>query len=121
MKTPCSNHHLEMDEPSFDELIYSVKLWAAARGILYKPDVSRQMLKVMEEVGETAASIARGDKRLIRDGIGDSFVTLIILAYQLEQDPVDCLRAAWDEIKDRKGKLVDGVFIKTEDLEDGQE
>lgn len=121
MKTPCSNHHLEMDEPSFDELIYSVKLWAAARGILYKPDVSRQMLKVMEEVGETAASIARGDKRLIRDGIGDSFVTLIILAYQLEQDPVDCLRAAWDEIKDRKGKLVDGVFIKTEDLQDGKE
>ena len=121
MKTPCANHHLEMDEPTFDELIYSVKLWAAARGILYKPDVSRQMLKVMEEVGETAASIARGDKKLIRDGIGDSFVTLIILAYQLNQDPVDCLRAAWNEIKDRKGKVVDGIFIKVDDLENAQE
>ena len=120
MKTPCANHHLEMDETNFDELIYSVKLWAAARGILYKPDVSRQMLKVMEEVGETAASIARGDKNLIRDGIGDSFITLIILAYQLNQDPVDCLRAAWNEIKDRQGKVVDGIFVKSEDLEDAQ-
>jgi len=33
MKTPCANHHLEMDETNFDELINSVKLWAAARGI----------------------------------------------------------------------------------------
>ena len=64
MKTPCSNH--EMDEPTFDELAYSVKLWAESRDLIKKENVSRQMLKVMEEVGETAASIARGNKELIK-------------------------------------------------------
>ena len=112
MKTPCSNH--EMDEPTFDELAYSVKLWAESRDLIKKENVSRQMLKVMEEVGETAASIARGDKKLIKDGIGDSFVTLIILAWQNGIDPTDCLRAAWDEIKDRTGRTENGVFIKDE-------
>ena len=112
MKTPCSNH--EMDEPTFDDLAYSVKLWAESRDLIKKENVSRQMLKVMEEVGETAASIARGDKRLIKDGIGDSFVTLIILAWQNNIDPTECLRAAWEEIKDRKGKTENGVFIKEE-------
>ena len=27
-----------------------------------------------------------------------------------------CLELAWNEIKDRKGKMVDGVFVKEEDL-----
>ena len=111
MKTRCSNH--EMDEQDFDELIIAVKLWAFSRGLLHNKEASRsQMLKVMEEVGETAAAIARGDKRKIIDGIGDSFVTLIILAYQNNVDPSDCLRAAWNEIKDRAGKTENGIFIK---------
>lgn len=113
MKKTCCK--LEMDEPTFDELAYSVKMWALSRGLIKKANISSQMLKVMEEVGETAASIARGDKNLIKDGIGDSFVTLIILAYQNGIDPTDCLRAAWEEIKDRKGKTENGVFIKDEE------
>jgi NTP pyrophosphatase (non-canonical NTP hydrolase) len=113
MNTPCSNH--EMDEPTFDELAYSVKLWAESRELIKKENVSRQMLKVMEEVGETAASIARGNRDLIKDGIGDSFVTLIILSWQNGIDPTECLRAAWEEIKDRKGTTQNGVFIKQRD------
>lgn len=114
MNTPCSKY--EMDEQDFDDLIIAVKLWAFSRGLLHNKEASRsQMLKVMEEVGETAAAIARGNKRKIIDGIGDSFVTLIILAYQNDVDPTDCLRAAWDEIKDRAGKTENGVFIKEND------
>ena len=104
-----------MDEPTFDELAYSVKLWAESRELIKKENVSRQMLKVMEEVGETAASIARGNRDLIKDGIGDSFVTLIILSWQNGIDPTECLRAAWEEIKDRKGTTENGVFIKQQD------
>jgi len=104
-----------MDEPTFDELAYSVKLWAESRDLIKKENVSRQMLKVMEEVGETAASIARGNRDLIKDGIGDSFVTLIILSWQNGIDPTECLRAAWEEIKDRKGTTENGVFIKQQD------
>ena len=46
------------------------------------------------------------------DGIGDSFVTLIILAKQLGLEPAECLEAAWNEIKNRTGKTVNGVFVK---------
>lgn len=33
-----------------------------------------------------------------------------------ELDFLDCIQYAWDEIKDRKGKMIDGVFVKEEDL-----
>lgn len=66
----------------------------------------------MEEVGETMAAMARGDKEKLKDGIGDSIVTLIILAMQCGLSANECLASAYDEIKNRKGKTVDGVFIK---------
>ena len=69
----------------------------------------------MEELGETAGAIAKMKATdEIMDGIGDTFVTLIILSYQLGLEPTDCLQHAWDEIKDRKGRTENGVFIKEE-------
>jgi NTP pyrophosphatase (non-canonical NTP hydrolase) len=69
---------------------------------------------VLEEVGETAGALLKGNETEIKDGIGDSFVTLIILSKQLGLSPTECLEAAWNEIKDRTGKTVDGVFVKNE-------
>ena len=70
------------------------------------------MLKVLEEVGETAGALLKNKNQEIIDGLGDSFVTLIILCYQLGLEPKDCLQTAWDEIKNRKGKTVNGTFIR---------
>jgi NTP pyrophosphatase (non-canonical NTP hydrolase) len=97
---------------STDKLIQSVELWADQRGLLVPENRPRQMLKVMEEVGETAAALARGNRRELKDGIGDSIVTLIILAAQSGFTATECLEAAYNEIKGRKGKTVDGVFVK---------
>jgi len=72
------------------------------------------MLKVLEEVGETAGALLKDKQDEIKDGIGDSLVTLIILSKQLGLTPTECLEAAWNEIKDRTGKTVDGVFVKNE-------
>lgn len=97
-----------------DELFRNVEQWAIIRG-LGDPSLSnRQALKVMEEVGETMAALARGRKAELKDGIGDSIVTLIILALQSGLNATECLEAAYNEIKDRKGRMVDGVFIKEE-------
>ena len=100
---------------TFDELIQNVKTWAEDKDILKAENAPKQLMKVMEELGETAGAIAKNRKTdEIQDGIGDTFVTLIILSYQMGLEPSTCLEAAWNEIKDRKGKTENGVFIKEE-------
>ena len=39
-------------------------------------------------------------------------VTIILLRKIVGLDSVDCLADAYDEIKDRKGKMVNGLFVK---------
>ena len=97
---------------TFDSLIENVSQWASDKDILKKENAPKQLLKVLEEVGETAGALLKSKDEEIKDGIGDSFVTLIILAKQLGLEPADCLEAAWNEIKDRTGKTVGGVFVK---------
>ena len=99
----------------FDELIENVKGWADDKDILKVENAPKQLMKVMEELGETAGAIAKSKQTdEIMDGIGDTFVTLIILSYQLGLEPAQCLERAWNEIKDRTGKTVNGVFVKNE-------
>lgn len=98
-----------------DSLIKSVEGWSIVRG-LHKADSSKQYLKVAEEVGEVASALARGQVEELKDGIGDVIVTLIILAQQNGLTLEECLRYAYKEIEMRDGKLVNGVFIKKEDL-----
>lgn len=99
-----------------NELIGQVEDWARNKG-LDEADSAKQYLKVSEEVGEVAAALARGQQDELRDGIGDVVVTLIILAMQNDLDLYECLNTAYDEIKGRKGKMIDGVFVKQADLE----
>lgn len=73
-----------------------------------------QYVKFQEEAGELASDIARG--RDPKDSIGDVLVTVISLAVSLKVDISECLYLAYEEIKDRKGTLVNGVFIKEADL-----
>ena len=99
-----------------DELVQKVEEWAVKRG-LEKADSSKQFLKVVEETGEVASALARGQLEELKDGIGDVIVTLIILAQQQGLTVEECLETAYEEIADRKGKMVNGVFVKQSDLE----
>ena len=96
---------------SMNELVKSVEGWSKDKG-LDKADPRAQFLKVVEEVGEVAAAMARNDRHELIDGIGDVVVTLVILAQQHGLDLEDCLDCAWGEIANRTGKMQDGVFIK---------
>lgn len=98
-----------------DELIKKVEAWSFDKK-LNEVDSKAQFLKVAEEFGEIAAALARSDKEELRDAIGDTTVTLIILAQQNDMDLYECLDVAYDEIKDRKGKTVNGIFVKNQDL-----
>jgi NTP pyrophosphatase (non-canonical NTP hydrolase) len=98
-----------------EKLIESVEKWSKDKKINVA-DSSKQMLKVVEETGEVAAALARSDKEALKDGIGDVIVTLIILAQQNNMTLQECLEFAYDEIKNRKGETVNGVFVKESDL-----
>jgi NTP pyrophosphatase (non-canonical NTP hydrolase) len=98
-----------------EELTAKIELWAAARN-LHTANPDKQMLKLGEEFGELAGGMARGNVDTVKDSIGDMYVVMTILSMQLGIDIADCVAAAYDEIKDRKGKMIDGVFVKESDL-----
>lgn len=89
--------------------------WSTDRG-LHKSDPKAQMLKVTEELGELAGGLARDNQDTIKDSIGDLYVTIVILAQQLDLDLLECIQGAYKEILDRKGEMRNGVFVKEEDL-----
>ncbi|ELB27751.1 DUF1642 domain-containing protein [Enterococcus faecium] len=103
-----------------DELITKVEQWAKDKGLDHA-DPKAQFLKVAEEFGEIASAMARSNDELFKDSVGDVIVTLIILSMQKGTNVQECLEMAYNEIKRRTGKMVDGVFVKSSDLEDSDE
>lgn len=101
---------------SFDELQKVIIKWATDRNIINSKNIGRQFMKVSEELGELAEGINKDNQGQIKDSLGDILVTLIILSRDLDVDLLDCLRGAYDVIKDRTGKTINGVFVKEEDL-----
>jgi NTP pyrophosphatase (non-canonical NTP hydrolase) len=89
-----------------------IRQWALDRNLISGSDPKSQMLKLTEEVGELAAAIARGNDGQTIDAIGDIVVVLTILAAQLDLDIEYCIDSAWGQIKDRKGVMRDGIFVK---------
>ncbi|WP_068672295.1 MazG-like family protein [Oceanobacillus sp. Castelsardo] len=100
-----------------NKLVEKVEQWSIEKG-LDKADSSKQFLKVSEETGEVAAALARSDRDALEDGIGDVIVTLIILGQQNNLSIERCLNTAYQEISGRKGKMVNGVFVKESDLKE---
>lgn len=101
------------------DAVKNIKEWGAERGIT-DGDPSRQLNKLMEELGELAEGFNKKVPEQIEDSLGDMFVVMTLFAEQNGLNIVDCIQSAYDTIKDREGKNIDGVFVKSEDLEDKQ-
>ena len=99
---------------TFEELRQDILFWANERNLLHSENANRQFMKFIEETGELSQAILKNEKDNITDAFGDVFVTLIVLAEQLNYHPVRCLSFALNEIKDREGETIDGVFVKKE-------
>ena len=99
---------------TLNELEVKIRDWAIERNIDKSENAPKQMIKIMEELGETSAALLKNNEPELKDGIGDILVTVIILAHQLGYTPQECLEQAWKEIENRTGKTVDGVFVKDE-------
>lgn len=96
---------------SAEKLIADVASWGREKGL---DDPKAQLNKVIEEVGEMAHEVCRNryDSGMMADAIGDTLVTVIILADILGYDPIDCLDEAYCTIKERKGETKNGTFVK---------
>ena len=146
-----------MNELNFIELNHHIIEWAKERGLINREYGLKQTVKLIEEIGETAGAILKGDVDKQKDGIGDIYVVITILSAQLGLNPIvpteevvswktpeqeilnmitntdsnmsmmfcleklskslgldlkECVNLAYNEIKDRKGELKDGTFIK---------
>lgn len=166
------------------ELIEKIEGWGKDRGLDKKATVEAQMIKTAEEIAELINGISKNNLDVIKDSIGDVYVTLVIgnmvnckfdmskiydlckhkfdripkgrisydktrqiilladkigwilrLSYEREilegtqylllrladtydLDFVECVESAYNEIKDRKGRVVGGTFVKESDLID---
>lgn len=128
-------NHIKFSENTiFEELREKVLNWAKEKDLLHEENADKQFMKFVEEVFEFKSEmdyltrIGQSSEEVYSDyeqieaqenmelEMGDIFVTLIILCDQLNLDPVDCLAMAYEKIKDRTGKTINGVFIKQEDL-----
>ena len=96
-------------------LVSLVRQWGQDRDIIgpnAKATVHTQFEKLREEFMELEDAIAREDQHELIDAVGDMTVVLILLAELAGVRFETCLVAAYEEIRDRKGSMQNGQFLK---------
>lgn len=96
-----------------ENLIKLVAQWHKDRNLIDGSDDKSQTLKLLQELGELSDSVCK--ERPILDDIGDMLVVMINICERNKITLSECLQVAYNDIKDRKGKMIDGVFIKEGD------
>ncbi|MFQ7348334.1 MAG: MazG-like family protein [Anaerococcus vaginalis] len=124
---------------NFEKVKELVLEWADDKDLLHSENAEKQFMKFIEEVFEFKTELDvwklykkfKHDENIEQDlsieeierwknlklEMGDIFVTLIILCEDLGIDPVVCLEMAYEKISKRKGKTINGTFVKEEDLQ----
>ena len=120
---------------TLESLTGAIHQWGREREIHRHGDLAAQAEKLVEEAQETLAAapaVTAAHRNLeashsyvasldayntaykpFIDGIGDTFVVLVQLCAIAGVTLEDCVEAAYEEIRDRKGHLnEDGVFVK---------
>jgi NTP pyrophosphatase (non-canonical NTP hydrolase) len=105
---PTGPRSMDIKQTQFD----LIRAWANERGLYKGGDTKTQSLKLVEEVGEICRAILKGNDSDVEDGIGDAVVVLTNLA-ELQGTTIEhCIDTAYNEIKDRTGKMDNGTFKK---------
>ncbi len=104
----CEKDYVNQGPSQFD----LIREWADERGLYENGDTKTQALKLVEEVGETCRAILKEDFEEVIDGIGDCVVVLVNLAELQGVSIESCIDAAYEEIKNRKGKMENGTYKK---------
>jgi len=98
---------------SFAEVEMKVIQWSEARKIIPNSTPIAQWKKAAEELDELRDALVKNDLALAIDGVGDTVVCLINICALLDISITECLKVAYEEIKDRKGTMnAEGIFVK---------
>ncbi len=89
-----------------------IRRWAKQKNILDQGDIKTQYIKLQEESGELAEAILTNNKEEIKDAIGDMVVVLTSLSYFGGFKIEDAIELAYNEIKNREGKIINNTFVK---------
>lgn len=98
--------------PDLNALVPQITDWARDKGIFDKATPETQLIKAMEEMGELAKFLLKDNQHEVMDAIGDVAVCLTNLAHMRGTTLNDCVQQAYDVISKRKGKMVNGAFVK---------
>ncbi len=96
------------------KLIEQIEQWHKDRNLIDGSDDKSQVMKLIQELGELSDSVCKGT--CIKDDIGDLLVVMINICVRNNVTLEECLQCAYEDIKDRRGVMRDGVFIKEQDL-----
>jgi NTP pyrophosphatase (non-canonical NTP hydrolase) len=99
---------------TLSELNDNILVWATDRKIFSQGTIEGQFRKLVSEVGELADNLGNAEKAI--DDIGDCLVCLTNLAKMHNLTLEQCGNHAWNQIKDRKGEMRNGTFVKEENL-----
>ena len=92
------------------KLVELIEKWHEDRNLIDGSTDKDQVLKLLQELGELSDSVCKGTD--LRDDLGDMLVVMINIMKRNNLTIDNCLEKAYNDIKDRKGKIIDGVFVK---------
>lgn len=93
----------------------AIRRWGFRTGLYNEGNVNTQAIKLSEEVGELSRAVLKQDKKALADAIGDIVIVLTNLSQLADLNIEHCINGAYDEIKDRKGKITNHTFEKDQD------
>ena len=96
-----------------EELTKLIIQWHHDRNLINGSSNKDQVLKLIQELGELSDSVCKGND--VKDDLGDMMVVMLNIMEREGISMEECLLTAYNDIKDRKGKMVDGIFVKEGD------
>jgi len=91
-------------------LVAKIEQWHYDRNLIDGASDKDQVCKLIQEVGELSDNVCK--QRDVADDIGDCMVVLINIAVRNNLTLEHCLEVAYNDIKNRKGQMIDGIFVK---------
>ena len=96
------------------KMFQNIRDWAEERGLYDEGNTHTQYVKLQEEAGELAKALLQDDQKEVIDAIGDIVVVLTNLAHLRGVHIETCIAEAYSVIAKRKGKMINGTFVKDE-------